>query len=83
MLNDYMISLVRTYVPMAIAAALTWLALRYGIVLDEDVSNKLTVAIVGLVLAVYYGVIRALEMRWPWFGKLLGSSKKPVYREVR
>lgn len=81
MLSDYLVSLWRTIVPTGVAALLTWLAVNYGIVLDENTSAQLAVGVTGLVLAVYYGVVRALETRWPWFGKLLGTSKQPVYDE--
>jgi hypothetical protein len=48
-------------------------------VLPEGLSAQTAIAVTGLVVAVYYGIVRALEMRWPWFGKLLGASKPPAY----
>jgi hypothetical protein len=78
-LNDYLLSLIRTYVPILIGAALTWAARNWGIVLPEGLSAQTAIAVTGLVVAVYYGIVRALEMRWPWFGKLLGASKPPAY----
>jgi len=80
-MNDYVLSLVRTWVPIAVGAALSWLAVRYGIAVPESISNEVTVALTGAVIAAYYGIVRALEKRWPSFGKLLGAAKKPVYME--
>jgi hypothetical protein len=79
MLSDYLVSLVRTVVPTAIASFLTWVAVNYDIVLDESTSASLAIGATGLVLALYYGIVRALETRWSWFGALLGSSKQPTY----
>ena len=79
LLTDYIVSLIRTYVPAAVAGLVAWLAANYNIVLPDDTSAALALGVAGLVLAVYYGLVRALEQRWPWFGKLLGASKQPVY----
>jgi len=78
-LNDYLLSLIRTYVPLVVGVALTWAARRWGVVLPEDLSAQATMLTTGLVVAVYYGLVRGLEMRWPRFGKLLGASKPPAY----
>jgi len=82
MLSDYLVSLWRTAVPAGVAAALTWLAVHYGIVLDEDTSAQLAAGVTGLVLVVYYAVVRWLEQRWPWVGRLLGSTRQPVYERA-
>lgn len=81
-LNDYVLSLIRTFVPVAIGAGLTWAGRRWGIVLPEDLSAQGAMAVTALVIGVYYAVVRALEMRWPIFGKLLGASKPPAYAPV-
>jgi hypothetical protein len=82
-MSDLVLSYIRTYVPIGVGAALSWLAVKYGIVVDEQISTELTVGLTAVVVAGYYSLVRALETRWPWFGKLLGSSKKPAYAEVR
>lgn len=69
--NDYFVSLIRTWVPVAIGSALTWLASTLGIVLSEDTSAPLTVAAVGIVTAVYYALARAAEKQWPTLGRIL------------
>ena len=80
-MHDQIISLIRTYVPVAVGAFLTYLAVRFGVVVPEDVSTGLTTGLVGLVSALYYAVARALEQRWPWLGWLLGVPKQPTYRD--
>ena len=80
--NDYMLSLVRTWVPLVIGAGLTWAGQRWGIVLPEDLSTETAIAVTGVAVGLYYGAVRALEMRWPWFGKFLGASKPPAYTKT-
>jgi hypothetical protein len=79
MLNDYVLSSIRTYVPVVVGVVLTYLATHFNVVLPEDASAGLLIAVTGVVVGLYYGLVRALETRWPWFGKLLGSSKQPEY----
>jgi hypothetical protein len=85
-MNDYFLSVIRTYVPIGIGAVLSYIAVRWGIGVDDEMSTNLTIGFTALVTAVYYGLIRALEKRWPWIGKLLlglGAAAKPVYVEPR
>jgi hypothetical protein len=70
-MNDYVVSLIRTWVPLAVGSALTWLATRTGIVLDEQTSTMANTLAVGLVTAVYYTAARAVEQRWPRTGRAL------------
>lgn len=79
-MGDYLVSLIRTATPAAVAVALTWLAVRAGIVLDEDTSAQVSALVTGWLLAVYYGVVRALEARYPAVGWLLGQPSAPTYR---
>lgn len=79
MLRDYLLSLVRTAVPAAVGGLLTWLAARWGIVLDEKSSAEAMALATALAVAAYYALVRALETRWPWFGKLLGTAQRPAY----
>ncbi len=78
-MNDYVLSLVRTWVPIGVAWVLTYAAVRWGVVLDEDISGQLATGATAVVAALYYALVRALETRWPWFGKLLGRAKPPAY----
>ncbi|WP_019871391.1 hypothetical protein [Salinispora oceanensis] len=83
MVNDFLISFIRTAVPVAVGAVLAWLASKTGIVLDADSSASLTAGVVAVVVAVYYALARVLEIRWPWLGLLLGRRAKPVYEVPR
>lgn len=79
MLRDYLVSLIRTMVPAGVGAVLALLASRWGIVLDEQSSAQAIAAATALALVAYYAIVRALESRWPWFGKLLGHAEQPAY----
>jgi hypothetical protein len=79
MLHDYLLSLIRTAVPVAVGSALAWLAVHFNIALDEETSAQLGIAVAALAIGGYYALVRGLETRWPWFGKLLGASKPPAY----
>lgn len=81
-MSDYLISLIRTAVPAGVAALLAYLGSTWGIVLDQDSSVAVTAGAVALVCAVYYGLVRALQNRWPSLGWLLGAKKVPVYTEA-
>ena len=80
MLHDYVTSLIRTAVPVAVASVLAWLASTAGIVLDSESSTGLTLAVGGLAIAGYYALVRALEQRWPVLGRLLGKQASPTYK---
>lgn len=78
-MSDLLLSYIRTWVPVAVGAGLTWLGRKFGIVLPEDLSAQAAITVTGLIIALYYALVRGLETRWPWFGKLLGSAKQPEY----
>ena len=80
-MNDYIIGHIRTYVPILVGFALTWLARELGIVLDDTTEANVIGAAVGLGAAVYYALVRLLAERWPWAGNLLGVNKAPAYFE--
>lgn len=77
---DFLVSLLRTYVPIAVGALVSWL-LTLGIELDAETQAGLIVALTGLSQAAYYALVRAIEPRLPdWLTRaLLGSAKAPVY----
>lgn len=78
-MGDYLISLIRTAVPAAVGLVLAWLARECGIVLSDETSTELTLVVAGLAVGAYYAAVRALEVRWPWVGRLLGSRRQPTY----
>lgn len=83
-MHAYIVSLIRTGVPVAVAAALTWLAAKTGIVLDEETSKMATLVVFALTVGGYYALARAIEERWPTLGKILvgfGAGASPTYKE--
>jgi len=81
-MNDFITSLVRTWVPVGVGAFITWLATNYDIVVPKDASSSLVVGVAALVTAVYYAVARAIEKAYPSLGKVLvglGAGKAPEY----
>ena len=66
----------RTYVPLAIAAVVGWLA-TLGINVSDAAQTALAIGIGGVVSAAWYTLIRWAEQRWPWLGALIGSTKTP------
>jgi hypothetical protein len=79
MLSNPVISWIRTVIPLAVGTALTWLAAKVGVVIDEDSKANVAALVVLVVSAVYYSVVHALEQKWPVFGWLLGDAKLPYY----
>jgi hypothetical protein len=73
MLNDTAVSLIRTWVPVAVGAVLAFLANK-GFNIDLNQT-----AVTGVVIAVYYALARFLEKRYPFLGFLLGVPKEPAY----
>ena len=81
-MDDYVTSQIRTWVPVAVGAALVWLATTLGIGLDEGTSAAVTAAAVGIVTSVYYAAARAVETRYPRVGRVLlslGLAGEPTY----
>lgn len=77
-MSDFLTSLIRTYVPIAVGAVVSWLATR-GINLDSAAAAGLASFLTGILSAVYYLAVRLLEKKFPQLGWLLGSAKKPEY----
>lgn len=75
-MSDYLVSLIRTWVPVAVGVAITWLGAQLGVDID---STEAAAAVTGVVVAVYYAVARILEDRWPQLGLLLGRASVPAY----
>lgn len=70
-MDNYVVSLIRTWVPVGVGAVLTWLASTLGIVIDSSTSAAATIAAVGIVTAAYYALARLVEKRWPVVGRIL------------
>lgn len=77
-MSDFVSSLIRTYVPLAVGSVVTWLA-SVGIILPEEASSALAATLGGLAAAVYYAAVRLLEKKFPWVGNFIGKASAPVY----
>jgi hypothetical protein len=80
-LNDTLIGLIRTWVPIGVGAVIAWFTAQ-GLSLDSETQTAVIVALTGVTQAVYYSVVRLLENQFPAIGWLLGSAKTPVYNPV-
>lgn len=85
----YVESLIRTWVPVGIGTAITWLLSwvaahwHWHIVLSQHASTTVGIVSVGVVTSAYYGLGRFVERRWPVAGKWLLAlnlvKSRPVY----
>jgi hypothetical protein len=83
--NDFVVSLIRTYVPLAVGYLVAWLASTFNIVIPDDASQGLVLFVGAVLTAVYYLVARGVEAAWPGLGKILvglGIGKAPQYPAV-
>ena len=79
-MNDKIIATIRTFVPGVVGSFGLYMAAR-GFELDAAALAGLEAFITGLAIAVYYFLVRLLSERFPWVEALLGSTKKPTYKE--
>ena len=68
-------SLIRTIVPIAVGSLVGWLATR-GVEVD---ASTIIPTVDAILAAVYYGVVSAVEQKWPAAGWLLGYPGAPSY----
>jgi len=79
-MNDFIASLIRSYVPLIVGTVAAFFTAR-NINLDEHALAGLTAALSGLFYALYYGVVRLFEKYVsPKFGWFLGYAKAPTYK---
>lgn len=76
-MNALALSLIRTWVPIGVGALASWLLVTFSLELDARTQTGMIVALTGLLQAIYYGLVRVLETRYPGVGALLGWSKSP------
>jgi hypothetical protein len=77
-------SVIRTWVPVAIGAVLSWVNANYGVLgLPDHPSSTAVIVATGLTIAGYYALARVVERRWPKVGAALVAvglvRTKPVY----
>ena len=80
MTNDYITSMIRTWVPIVVGSLIAAAAERFGIT-DID-SAQVSTAVTGIIIAVYYAIVRWLEQKRPSLGILLGRRTSPSYAET-
>ena len=78
-MSDFIISQIRTWVPVIVGAFLVWAATELDIVIPEDAKLGVITASVALVTGLYYLIVSWLSKRWPRAGWLLGYPTKPTY----
>lgn len=78
-MSNYVTSLIRTNVPIVVGTVLSWLATK-GLNIDESAAAGLVAGLTGVLISLYYVVVRTLEKRFPKFGVLLGVASKPTYK---
>ncbi len=81
-LTDYVTSLIRTWVPIGIGLAITWLSTKVGFVIDEQTKEQGIAFFIATAIGLYYSLIRWLETKVPQFGWLLGVAKMPGYAPI-
>ena len=81
-MTDFILSLIRTVVPIIVGSVVGWLGAR-GIDVEPEAVGALTAGIGALAGAIYYAAARWLEQRWPILGHLLGPAQAPVYPDSR
>lgn len=80
-LSNYIISLIRTVVPVAVGAAASWLLTKHAFHIAPAILVQVTALLTAAATAGYYSAIRFLEDKFPkgpW-GYFLGHTAKPVY----
>jgi len=81
-MNDFVTSLIRTYVPVAVGTLVSWLV-SSGIDIDPSDTKGVVAFMTAALIGIYYLVARILERNYPPLGFLLGSTKKPEYKETK
>src|SRR3954469_17454047 len=76
--RDLGASLVRTFVATAVGVGLAWLAKNAHFVIDDATSAGIVQAFTGVVIGVYYLVVRFLETTVPAFCRLLALPTLPT-----
>lgn len=78
-MNDYVISHIRTIVPILVGSLIAFLATK-NVKLDSQTTDALVVFLTGATSTLYYFIARLFERYFsPKFGVLLGYVKSPAY----
>ena len=81
-LNEQVISIIRTFVPVLAGQIMTWAATIGILDANGEVSAALITLLTLVLTTVYYAVVRVLETYVSSkFGWLLGAAKAPSYEK--
>ena len=75
-MNPFIASLIRTIVPVAAGAVISWLAL-INLDIDAEGQTALSALLTAALTGAYYIVVRLIETKVPQVGWLLGLAKSP------
>lgn len=81
-MNDFVTSLIRTYVPIGVGALAAWLTAR-GIEVDAVTAQGLVPFLTAVFSGGYYLAVRLAEKKWPQVGWLLGQAKAVKYTDPK
>lgn len=70
------LSFIRTIVPAIVGAVVGYLV-SLGLEVDPEFQGALTAVLFAVFTALYYLIIRVIEMKFPMIGVLLGYAKSP------
>lgn len=73
MLRDFILSVIRTYIPLFVGAGLTWVGVQLDVPITDDMTASTSATVVLVVSGLYYLAARALESRWPFLSFLLAT----------
>ena len=79
-MDSLVTSFIRTYVPIAVGAGISWLALE-RIEIDAETQTALAVGLTGVLQSVYYTAVRTIALKWPSVEILLGRRSQPEYTD--
>lgn len=77
-MSDFLVSQIRTHVPVLVGTLISFLA-TLGLDLDVETQAGLIAGLTGVIISLYYLIVRLIEKKFPKVGILLGSTKTPNY----
>lgn len=78
-IDNLITSVVRTVVPIVVGTLLALIIKHFPGLADNLDQAEISQWLIPLVISVYYGLMRTLEEKYPSFGWLLGTPKRPGY----
>lgn len=80
--NSKNIATVRTALPAAWATLITYLAAKFGLNISDD-DMAVLIAVLPIVIPVFYRIFREVEVRFPRVGRLVfGTNMTPTYPDA-